>query len=217
MSLDDSRLKPFPLWQKAVLFGAGYFLCALAGSHLSARGGTYLSFWLPAGLSSATLLLNRTRDWPWFLLAALPANFAFDLLHDPKPNPALIFLFYCSNVVQAATGAWLVRRFVAERPTLATLKEFAALVGFAAVFSSMLGAVIGAGTLVHFGLSESFEESWKVWWGSTAMAVLVLTPFILSWLPKTKRMRIFFIPPKKIAEAVLLFFGLSIYIWFLLT
>ena len=177
----------FPLWQRAALFGATYFICAEAGSYLSARNGIYVNFWLPAGLSIAVLLLNRTRDWPWFLLAAFPANFVFDLLHDPKPNPTVIFLFCCANIIQSTMGAWLVRRFVAERPTLATLKEFFGLLGFAAMLSAMLGAVIGAATLVHFGLSQSFGQSWKVWWGSNAMAILVLTPFILTWFSLSGR------------------------------
>ncbi len=86
MGLDDFKLTSRSLWQKAAWFGTAYFFCAEVSSYLSARGGTFVSFWLPAGLSVAVLLLNRTRDWPWFLLAALPANFSFDLLHDPKPS-----------------------------------------------------------------------------------------------------------------------------------
>jgi PAS domain S-box-containing protein len=215
MGLDDFKLTSRSLWQKAAWFGTAYFFCAEVSSYLSARGGTFVSFWLPAGLSVAVLLLNRTRDWPWFLLAALPANFSFDLLHDPKPNPAVIFFFYCANVIQTVAGAWLVRRFVAERPTLATLKEFVGLLGFAAVFSTMLGAVIGAATLVHFGLSQSFEQSCRVWWGSNAMAILVFTPFILTWFSKSKEGRNDFSPPKKIAEAVLLLLGLILFVSFL--
>jgi two-component system sensor histidine kinase UhpB len=217
MALDDSRSKSLSLWKKAALFGAAYFFCAEAGSYLSVRNSTYVSFWLPAGLTTAVLLLNRTRDWPWLLLAAFPANFAFDFVHDPKPNFTLVFLFYCSNVFQGAVGAWLVRKFIAERPTLATLKEFFGIVFFAAMFSAMLGAVIGAGTLVHFGFSKSFEQSWKVWWGSTAMAVLVLTPFILTWFSKPNRTRNYFDRPNRIAEASLLLLGLGSFAWYLLT
>jgi PAS domain S-box-containing protein len=216
MALADSKLKSHPLWQRAAVFGGAYFFCAEAGSYLSAQGGTSVSFWLPAGLFLAVLLLCRTRDWPWLALAVLPANYLFDILHDPKPNMAAIFFFYGANVTQAMTGAWLIRRFVAERPTLATLKEFVGLVGFAAIFSTMLGAVIGAATLVHFGLSQSFEQSWKVWWGSTMMAILVLTPFILTWFSKPGGARNDFGPPKKIAEAILLLLGLSGSVWYLL-
>jgi len=208
---------PFSLWQRALGFGAAWFLCAEVGSHLSARGGTFVSFWLPAGLLLAVLLMNRTRDWPWFLLIILPVNFLFDLIHDPQKNPAVIFSFYCANVLQASMGAWLVRRFVAARPTLATLKEFTGLLGFAAVLSPMLGAAIGAATLVHFGLSPSFGQSWKIWWGSNAMAVLVLTPFILVWFSGARRgTRDRIDSPERMAEAVLLLLGLTGCGWYLL-
>ena len=216
MALGNSKLTSLRLWQKAVWFGVAYFFCAEASGYLSVRGGTFISFWLPAGLSVAVLLSNRTRDWLWFLLAALPANFSFDLLHDSKPNPAVIFFFYCANMIQATTGAWLVRRFVAERPSLATLKEFIGLVGFSVIFSAMLSAVIGAGTLVYFGLSQSFEQSWKIWWGSNAMAILVLTAFILTWFAKPKWPHNEFGSPRKVAEAVLLLLALVIYDWLLL-
>lgn len=216
MALGERKLIPLSLWQKAVLFGAAYFFCAEASSYLSARDGTFVSFWLPAGLSMAVLLLNRTRDWPWFLIAALPANFIFDLHHDSKPNPSIIFFFYCANTIQAVTGAWLARRFVAERPTLATLKEFFGLIGFAAIFSTTLGAFIGAATMVHFGLSQSFAQSWKIWWGSNAMAILIFMSFILAWSSKANKARRDFDSPGKIVEAVLLLVALIAYVSFLI-
>jgi PAS domain S-box-containing protein len=200
-------------WWRAGLFALAYFFCAEAGSYLSVRGGTYISFWLPAGLTVAVLLLNRTREWPGLLLAALPANLLFDYLHDAKPNVVIILLFYVANVVQATTGAWLVRRFVAERPTLAVLREFVGLVIFAGLFGTTLGATIGAATLVHFGLSRSFAQSWAVWWGSTAMAVLLLTPFLLTWCAKTEGGRKRFGPPKRMAEAAGLALAVVIYEW----
>ena len=207
---------PSPAWWKALCFGVAYFICAEAGSYLSVRNGTFISFWLPGGLITAVLLLNRTRDWGWFLLAAFPANFIFDFLHDRQPSLAVIFFFYCANVIQAVTGAWLVRRFVVKYLTLATLKEFIGLVSLAAVFSTMIGALIGAATLVHFGLSQSFVQSWKVWWGSNAMAVLLVTPFILTWCSKSTLTDKEFDRPNKIIEATLLFLGLTAFVWYLL-
>jgi PAS domain S-box-containing protein len=209
MVLDGSKLKSLSLWQKAALFGAAYFLCAEVGTYLSARGGTFLTFWLPAGLFLGVLLLNRACDWPWLVLAVLPANLLFDHFYGTKF--LMILAFYCVNTMQAVTGAWLVRRFVAERPTLATLKEFFGLVGFAAIFSAMLSAAITAEALVYFGLSRSFEQSWKVLWGSNAMAILVLTPFILIWFSKSNETRNYFDRPNKIAEAILLLLALVVY------
>lgn len=176
---------------------------------------TYVSFWLPAGLYVATLLLSRRRDWPWLILAALPANLAFDLRQGTPV--AVIFCFYAANTTQAVLGAWLVKRFITERPTLATLREFIGLMGFSAILSTMLGAAIGAWTLTTFDMSPSFARSWLVWWGSTAMAILVFTPFILAWFSKPIGAREMFASPKKIIEAVLLFLGLGVYLWYLLT
>ena len=189
-------------------------MCAEAGSYLSARGGTYVSFWLPAGLFVAVLLLNPGRAWPVLSLAVLPANLAFDFFHDAKPNLVVILLFYFANVAQSVLGAWLVRRFVAEKPSLASLKEFVGLIFLSGVCTTMLGAAIGAGTLVAFGMSQSFAQSWKVWWGSCAMAVLVLTPLILKWFaspPELKKLSF-----KRSGEAVLLFGGLVGLCWYLL-
>ncbi len=201
------------LWRRSVLFSAAYFICAEAGNFLSPRGGTFVSFWLPAGLYLAVLLLNPTRNWPWLALAVLPANLVFDLSHGT--SFVVIICFYFANTVEAVTGAWLVRRFVAERPMLSTLKEFIGLAGFASLFSAMLGAVIGAATLIYFGFSHSFGQSWEVWWGSNAMAILILTPFILTWFSKPSWPRKDFVSPKKIAEMVALLLALLLYIWLL--
>jgi two-component system sensor histidine kinase UhpB len=200
-----------PLWQKAVLFAVAYFCCAEAGSYLSARGSTYVSFWLPAGLYVAALLLSERRDWLWLALAALPANVAFDLLHGTKF--VVILCFYCANTIQAVTGAWLVSRFVDGRPTLRTLKEFVGLVGFAGVLSPMFGATVGAATLIAFDLSQSFAHAWKLWWGGEAMAVLIFSSLLLAWAKPANGLRRDRVPPKRILELVLLVCGMVAVTW----
>jgi PAS domain S-box-containing protein len=169
---------------------------------------------MPAGFSIAVLLLIRTRDWLWFLLAILPANFLFDIFQD-KSIPVTLG-FYCANVVEYAAGAWLVRTFVAERPELKTLKEFTGLIAFGAVFNSMAAAVIAAATLALFGASRSFAISWQTWWGSNVMAILLVTPFVLTWFCPMGTGRPLFNSPKRIAEAILLLAGLVISMWNLL-
>ena len=197
------RRIPFPLWQRALLFSVAYFVFAEAGGFLSVRDSSYVSFWLPAGLYVSVLLLNERRAWPWLVLAAFPANLLFDLFHGTKLGA--ILLFYCANTIQAVTGAWLVSRFVAERPTLATLTELVGLLGFAALLSPLLGGALGAATLSITGLSHSFEQSFKVWWGSNAMAILLLAPFILTWFSKPHSThRHFGSPKKRLLEAALL-------------
>jgi len=203
-----------PLWQRVALFLVAYLVCAEGGTFLSARNSTWIPFWLPAGLYVSVLLLNPTRDWAWLSLGALAGNLIFDFFHGTKLLPTVGF--FCANTVGAVLGAALIRRFVAGRPTMGTLKEVAGLMICSGIFGSMLGALIGAAILVHFGLSQSFEPSWKVLWGSNAVAVALLAPFILTWFsPRAERLNYLDSPQKK-AELVVLFLSLTFFLWWLL-
>lgn len=168
-----------PAWQRALLFAAAYLLVAELGRFLSVRDSPYVSFWLPAGLYVAVLLLNESRSWPWLALGALVGNLAFDLLHGTS---FIVALFFCAtNALQSVSSAWLVRRYVSERPRLTTLREFFGFMSIAAVLGSTIGATLGAATLLAFDLGNSFVQPWKVWWGSNAMAVLLVSPLLLTW------------------------------------
>ena len=183
---------------------------------MSPGGGTAVSYWLPGGLSVAVLLMNATRDWPWLLLAIVPANSLFDLLHDPNPNFVVIFLFCAANILQAGLGAWLVRRFVAEQPALASLPEFFGLMFFAGILGSAVGTTIGATMLKAFHLAGSVVDSWKTLWGGNVMAVLVLAPLILSFgagaaRPAARPFRLL-----RAGEGGLVYGGLVVFTWYLL-
>jgi PAS domain S-box-containing protein len=213
---DGLERPTFPLWQRAVLFSLGYFLCAVLGRALSAPGVVNVSFWLPSGLFLAVLLRNPTRDWKWLILAVLPAGVVFELLHQPEPNPWLILNFYVSNVLRALTGAWLVRRWVAASPTLRTLGEFFGLITFGGIVSGFLGALMGSLALMGQGVSEEFFVPFLRWWASSAMSVLVFTPFLLTWInPPPGKM----VPPWRVrreVEVTVLFLGLTVSAWGLL-
>jgi PAS domain S-box-containing protein len=201
------------LWQQAVLFGAGFFICAEVGIFLSPERGRYLSFWLPAGLSLGVLLLSPSRDWKWLLLAILPANCLFDyFFRTPLP---MIFCFSAANIGGAFAGAWMVRTFVADCPRLKTLNEFVGLTLFGAMLSSMLSATIGASGLAYYRLTPSFSLSWRVLVGSDVMAILILTTFILTWFSPSSGWRERFNSRGKTVEVILLLAGLSASVWYL--
>lgn len=196
------------------LLGTGYFICAWAGRFLSGDGGTLVSYWLPGGLFVAVLLLNDTRDWPWLMLSIVPANVLFDWLHDPRPNAAVILLFCAANIIQAGCGAWLVRRFVADKPVMASLKEFFGLLFFSGVLGSAIGATI-ATTMVagfHQG-SRPFPVAWMVVWGGDIMSVLVLAPLILVCFGARSKLPPGFFTVPKTLEAMLVYGGLGILSW----
>jgi PAS domain S-box-containing protein len=204
-----------PLWQRAGLLCAAFFLCAWLGDFLSPAGGASISYWLPSGLFVAVLLLNPTRDWPWLMLAVLPANIGFDLLHDFHPKPVMLAGFCLANILQAGSGAWLVRRFVAVNPRLSSLKEFFGLIVFSGGIGAATGATIGAVMLTRLHLVSSFTGAWTVLWGGNVMAVLVLAPMILVFgdvrtRPVGRWNRL------QSAEAALIFGGMTGYLWLVL-
>lgn len=206
-----SRQNPFPLWVRALLFGTAFFLCAEGGDYLSGRNQPYVSFWLPAGLSVAGLLLVERREWPWLMVAAFAGNALFDYFKGTKP--VLTMLFASGNVLQALLGAWLFQRFIGKRPNFATVTEFVGFLGLVAVLSTGAGGLIGPWGLVHFGGSVSFVHVYKFWWAGDAMAVLVLSPFLLVWLPRAAREDRYFARPEKRLEVIVLFLLIGIGTW----
>jgi len=176
--------KPSPgVWRKMMCLCAGYFVSACLGSFLSRGGGTMVSYWLPGGLFVAALLLNDTRDWPWLMLSIIPANALFEVVHDPPPVNAFVILLFCAtNILQGGTGAWLVRRFVAEKPLMTSLKQFFGLLFFSGVLGSAIGALIAAAMAIGFHLGiGTFAEHCQTIWGGDVMSVLVVTPMILVY------------------------------------
>jgi len=207
------EIPSLPLGQRMALLFLGYFLFAWLGRFLSGDSRTMVNYWLPGGWFVAMLLLSPTRDWPWLMLSAVPANVLFDVLHDAKPDFGIIGFFCVANVTEAGLGAWLVRKFVAKTPTFNSLKEFFGLIFFAGVIGAAAGATIGASMLVHYHLTNSFADSWKLMWGGDAMAVLVLTPLVLSFYNAGKISPAGVFRPYRLAEALLIFVGLAVFLW----
>jgi PAS domain S-box-containing protein len=154
-----------------------YLVGANLGSWLSPRE-TYVSFWLPAGIYITALVVRSRRDWPWLALGAFLANAVFDLT---RGTPLLMLCgFHVANILQAFGGAWILERWVSPRPPLNNVRAFFLLVAAAAIGPNALGALVGASTLRAFGAS-AFWPSFAIWWGSCALATLIILPTALAW------------------------------------
>jgi PAS domain S-box-containing protein len=212
--MNNRRPTPWRLWLAALLFGGATILSAKLGVLLSVPQSTYVSFWLPAGIYLGVLLLYETRDWPLFVIAAIVSNFLFDF--SSGTAFATNLGFGSADTLEALAGAWLVRRFVVVRPELATLKEFLGLLGYGAILSPVVGATIGAATLVGSGISHHFWASWITWWSNSAIAILLVTPLMLVWFNQSGFRERFFTTRGKILEAALLTAVLVGFSWYLL-
>jgi len=209
--MPPAKKGPSPLWQKALWLGLAY-LCGISLSRLiSSHNSPYISIWLPAGVYVASLLLVDTRDWPALVLTA----FAVDVSADYLRNAPLLLgvLLSATNSVQAVTGAFLYRRFVSRTSHMATIREFFGLLAFSVVVSAALGATLGTLAVVVMGIPVTFVDFWRRWWIGNAMAILMVSPFILAWATPVEAEARWWRQPRRLIEAALIACGLLACSW----
>ncbi len=170
---------PARLAGELALFAALYAALAEASILLFPPEVGFASFWLPSGLFVAALLREPSRRWPALLAAGCAANVAFDLHSGIGVRDSLVAGL--GNALEAWVGAVLVRRLVCERPTLASVREVAALAGFSALLATTISATVGMTTIPASGASSRGGTVWLFWWGGNVLGVLLIAPLILSW------------------------------------
>jgi PAS domain S-box-containing protein len=163
----------------AALFAIAMYASAVLGWLLSPPASALATIWPAGGLFVAVLLLNDQGDWPGLVLAAFLATLAADLGHGHSLSMAV--MLFGANAAAALTGAWLIRRFVAERCELASLGELLGFLFFAGVLSTVPGTLLSVSVLSTQGLADPWLRSFMLQWGTGAVGVLVVAPFVLAW------------------------------------
>ncbi|MCY1018444.1 MASE1 domain-containing protein [Pyxidicoccus sp. MSG2] len=179
-----SRFNSRRWWPLArlVLFAVAYGVSARLGGLLVLPPEHVSAMWPPSGVALAGLLLTRYRDWPALLLASLLAG-TYAFLKEWGKLPDVLGIAG-GNLLEAAVGAFLLRRLVRFRPSLDRVRDVLGLMGLAALGSCALGATVGVGLLmtrVPLG-PRDFWPTWRVFWVGDAMGVLVVAPLLLTWL-----------------------------------
>jgi signal transduction histidine kinase/CheY-like chemotaxis protein len=168
------------------LFALGYFGAGILGNIFYFQPEKVATFWPASGLFLAVLLLSRFRMWPILVLAAIVSHVAVDVLMSGKAVGTSIF-FTSADVVEACTGAFLLRCFLGMSGTLSQLKEVLGLAVVAGVCSTALGAAVGAAAVVTVYPKASYWSAWQMWWFADALGVLVAAPAILTWVGVTRQ------------------------------
>ena len=157
----------------ALLFLAG----AEAGRVLSFPAVGFSTFWPPAAIYLAALLIRPHRDWAWLALGgALPASLAYYALHG---RPLVLALaVFVANTLSATFGALLLERSgsLSElfRSARSCLRSFVLL-----LFANVPGALVGTAALEYYGHGPTFFRTALVWWASGTVALFVLVPPIV--------------------------------------
>jgi signal transduction histidine kinase len=168
------------------LFALAYFGAGILGNIFYFEPESVATFWPASGLFLAVLLLSRFRMWPALVLAAVFTQVAWDVLVFSRAV-GISLVFTAANVLEAGTGAFLLRRGLGMSGTLSHLKEVLGLAVVAGLCTTALGAVAGAAAVVMVYPNASYWSVWQVWWFGDALGVMVVAPVILTWADVTRQ------------------------------
>jgi signal transduction histidine kinase/integral membrane sensor domain MASE1 len=155
----------------------GYPALAQLAHHIGPVGGFITPVWPAAGLALAVLLLAGSRFWPALLVGAA----ATQVLVGRSPFSA--FLIGAGGTLEAAVGAWFVRRFACGTRAFEHLRSVLAFFLLAAILTPILGATV---EVLALGLRPndtvmSVGRLWLTRWLSNTAGIMTVTPPILLW------------------------------------
>lgn len=184
---EHTRKAPAQLAASLAGFFVAYLVAARLGENLALIPGLSITFWPPAGLFLAMLLVGDRRQWVWTIAAGVAAEMACNALwfHHPV-GPA--FLYSLSNAAEALTGACLVAALAGDNFRIERLRDVCIFV-LAAVLAPTVGAT-GIALVDHVLGRHPFGVSWPFVWLGDSSGLVVSTPltlFILhTWRSRTK-------------------------------
>jgi serine/threonine-protein kinase RsbW len=181
----------------AAAYAAGY---ELASNWFSApdQGA---SFFPPAGITLAALVLLPRRQWPLVLGAAAATEIVLDLANGAGLLASAGYAL--ANVAEPLTGALLVLALVA-RLDLRRTRDLSVFLGCAVVIAPIVGAAIAASTFVFIGEHSGWARFAFEWWCGDGLGVLVVGGALLSLRPLP------LLPARRIAEGLLLGVGIAL-------
>lgn len=167
-------------WSRIVVFFLLYFVTAKIGLTFDAVSGFATLVWIPSGLSLAALLLYGPILSIGIFLGAFLINFV---------SGASLFAAFgiaVGNTLEAIVAWYLLTHVSHVHHQFNRLKDAAGLIVFAAFFSTIVSATIGAFSLFLSGViaNTAFTNTWLAWWIGDMLSILVLTPFFLVWFNK---------------------------------
>lgn len=165
---------PFYTGIAACLVAMGSYLAAELGGLIVLRPQMVWPVWPGCAFLVAILLLAPRKIWP----ALLAAGLAGFILYDLRIGLAIrsIALLLLSDTVEILIAAFGVSYTLGSLPRLNSLRSLAKYSFFAVILAPTLGACIGG-----IALGGDYGVSWKISFLTEALALLTLTPAILSW------------------------------------
>ncbi len=185
---------------KSIAYAAGvavvYYAFGRLALFLAIPPGYATAVWPAAGVALVAILLFGYRVWPGILIAHFLVNI-FTAFDASSPAAALNSMtlplaIACGGVLQAVSGAALIRRAIGPSIVLQDQREIVKFLALGGPVSCVVSATIGTICLVAWGRISNSEIlfSWFTWWVGDAIGVMVMAPLLLAWLaPPRERWR----------------------------
>jgi signal transduction histidine kinase len=145
------------------------------------------AIWPPAGLALAGMLAFRYRVWPGIFVG----HFLVNLFPSFEASLAVPFIktvylamsIAAGGTLQAALGAFLIRRFVGYPNRLDNEKDIIFFLLLGGPFSCLVGATFGATTLLFLRLvpPADYPFNWFTWWVGDVIGVMLVAPVLVIW------------------------------------
>ncbi len=138
--------------------------------------------WAPAGVALAALLVFGFRTF----LAVLAAGF---LATVTAVGPIAALAIASGNLIGAATGAWLVRRFNRDSYGFDRPRDAFVFAAIVLAVSAPISATIGTAALLaqRASMDASGDIVWLAWWRAEAVGDLVVAPVLTLWATRLLR------------------------------
>lgn len=170
----------FQHWPARVLaLAAAYFIFGKLGLLLAVPPGYATAVWPPSGVALAGLLLLGGRCWPGVWLGSFCVNvgMSFDASSTEAiwRSLAIAASIGLGASLQAAAGAWLVRRFIGWPAPLIRNCEILSFLCLGGPAGCLVGATWGVGTLWLAGVvpASAWLMNWGTWWVGDTIGVWI--------------------------------------------
>ena len=172
---------------------AAYYAAGRVGFAFAFVHGTVSAVWPPTGVALALVVLGGPRMLPAVFLGELSADLG------NGSGVALSIAFGCGSALEALTGYLLLRR-AKFQPALRRTRDVFALLGPAALLSTLVSATVGTSALLVDGAISTPDlwSTWHVWWLGDVTGDIIIAPLLLVFA--TTRWRR--LPAWRLAEAV---------------
>jgi diguanylate cyclase (GGDEF)-like protein len=168
-------------WKKEipeiVFLALVYFLAGKLGLALAFIHPSSTAIWPASGIALAALLIFGDHVWPGVLIGAFFVNWT------TLGTPASSLAIATGNTLEAAVGAYLIRRFANGRNAFDQVWDTLNFDLLAGLGAPVIAASAGVVTLCLFGYASwaQFRPIWLTWWLGDGTGALLFAPLVILW------------------------------------